>query len=1160
MSVQTVPKPSLEPLPDTVRTCSNTALSLNVSANGGTPAYTFTWSTGETGPAVKRFFTKNERISVRVRDANGCTDSSSTRIVANNPPSFFLPAQLSVCKSGQLTLQAESIAGQAPFSFAWSSGENTARITVTGSGSQTYRLSVTDGNGCRTASAVGVNATGIEGISLRNDTLLCLGDSLLLRPDIRTGEYRYVWSTGSREPFLRVLPLAPSRYEVYVENTAGCRDTFFTRVALQAPPRATLADSFRVCTGDSLLLSPQTTAQGLTFRWDNGANTPEQRVLVLASSVYSLTVADAKGCKTTLSTKIRALPLPFVQLPEVLSPCRGSRLSIQPLINTPAGVATVNWSNGAQERTLVFTANDTALLVCRVRDLAGCSSADSVAVRPLPKPVLQLPEKVSACVGERVRIAPLGAAGDSYALRWNTGVIAPFIEVLARQTEPFTAIATNTYACTDTATTLLEAHPLPVPSILGDKTYCASGSGQLRAVVGSSAAPIQYLWSTGSREATTTIDTSNNRGIAYLRVTDANGCVARDSIAVQALPSPSVMAPENTAVCEEQHRSVAPLVTGGTRPYRYRWSSGDSSAVALLPPGSYTFEVQDANGCQNRMPIQVSGRKAPELSVTALARPTCNKPDGLIEISVRSSAAPVRVQWSNGAAGTRQQNLYPGVYQVAAMDSFNCFSELDIQLLCTCTAQTGKMDPRPLSFCKTEQKTALYDATGEVVPAGMKRWFVLHNNAGLNLGNILLAVDSLPLLRYVPGMVSGSTYYLSAVISTRDAQGKPNFGDPCLVVSAGTPVTLLATPDRPGQLSVADTAVCPGSTILMSTNRQESGFTYIWKTPLGEFKTGTPAFTVANFSRRDVGAYFVSVENQGCMSALLGPLNLGIAKEVEEVFAEPDKVACGTDSVLLQANAPDGAKGKWLSSSPALIASPEQENTVVRALVPQENLFLWTVITRNCVIQDSVVVYYVPKPTLFGDTLLLDDENNTAFFDILSNDSLRDIPSTFLNVTLLSKPEKGNLKVDSIGNITYVRDNTIGADQEYTFSYRVCNTDPKGNCPNRCDDAEVLLRVLYNPRTLAYPSIGLRPGYGNPVWQFEAARPMFSARLSILDRWGRVVYQEEYPQIQKGELVKSWNGLRGNTPLPPGAYYFALEGVIENNEKVVQTGILYLLE
>jgi hypothetical protein len=81
------------------------------------------------------------------------------------------------------------------------------------------------------------------------------------------------------------------------------------------------------------------------------------------------------------------------------------------------------------------------------------------------------------------------------------------------------------------------------------------------------------------------------------------------------------------------------------------------------------------------------------------------------------------------------------------------------------------------------------------------------------------------------------------------------------------------------------------------------------------------------------------------------------------------------------------------------------------------------------------------------------------------------------------------------------------------------------------------------------------------VWLSNAQRLPANAYLTRhCDRWGRVVYQEEYPQIQKGELVKSWNGLRGNTPLPPGAYYFALEGVIENNEKVVQTGILYLLE
>jgi flagellar hook assembly protein FlgD len=72
---------------------------------------------------------------------------------------------------------------------------------------------------------------------------------------------------------------------------------------------------------------------------------------------------------------------------------------------------------------------------------------------------------------------------------------------------------------------------------------------------------------------------------------------------------------------------------------------------------------------------------------------------------------------------------------------------------------------------------------------------------------------------------------------------------------------------------------------------------------------------------------------------------------------------------------------------------------------------------------------------------------------------------------------------------------------------------------------------------------------------------MYSAKLNILDRWGKVVYKEEFLQLQKGEIVGNWNGLAQNQlKLPAGAYYFSLIGEIENNEKVVQNGIIYLME
>jgi hypothetical protein len=182
-------------------------------------------------------------------------------------------------------------------------------------------------------------------------------------------------------------------------------------------------------------------------------------------------------------------------------------------------------------------------------------------------------------------------------------------------------------------------------------------------------------------------------------------------------------------------------------------------------------------------------------------------------------------------------------------------------------------------------------------------------------------------------------------------------------------------------------------------------------------------------------------------------------------------------------------------------------------------------------------------------------------FDFLENDELSSIPPSFLRINLISRPLSGNLSISKEGFFTYSRDPNISEDQTLAFVYEVCNTDTTGDCTNNCNLAEVILNVTFNPRTLIYPTIGLRPNFNNPVWKFEAARPMYSAKLNILDRWGKVVYKEEFLQLQKGEIVGNWNGLAQNQlKLPAGAYYFSLIGEIENNEKVVQNGIIYLME
>lgn len=1154
------PGPQIE-LPDTLHACQGAEVALRPLVSGGQPMYSYLWSDGSTATSLNKVVLAETTIGLRIRDAVGCLDSASIRIIADTPPAFDLSDRAEVCKGNAIRLALENIRAKLPLTVSWSNGATIPEIIWQGERDTSLRVTVRDGLGCETRDSIQLTVLRIEGVYLVNDSAVCEGASVRLQLQ-GADQLAVEWNTGEQTAAIEARPERTQLYQVSFQDKRGCRDSLSTTVTVFNLPNISLPAQLAVCQGDSLRLEPAVAsgnALPLRFQWDDGSVEAPRLVAPPYQSRYELRVQDARGCTRLLPVAIQSRPLPTVGLPDTLRVCTGASFVLEPMFQNQSAIASIGWSEGEESSVYVGKAVEPLTIYCTVRDTQGCTGIDSTYLALSPTPAIVLPEKVHACTGDKVRFIPLSTGGDSY-VQWSNGTIAPFLEVLAQEDADYQAVISTAAGCTDTAVVALDVHDLPDVRIDGVSGICAGQTDTLQALVEGGSLPLIYAWSTGSTDSYSEISPANGSASVVLRVQDVFGCVGLDTLEVQVLDAPVIELDDIPAVCKGSTGFLAPLVIGGSRPYKYKWSTGESSSTLSVSSGTYTLEVADAAGCRDSMQVEVPQQEGPEVTVLALNHPACNKYDGMVELSVRTQRPPALVQWSDGTIGTRIERVFSGTYQVAVSDKSPCVEELEFQLSCACLARAGTMDPVPLTLCKYEEKAPAYAVQTEVIPAGYQRWFVLHNGPGNALGNTVLSVDTSRVLRYVAGALAGKTYYFSAVIAPVLAGGGPDLGDICIAVSPGTPVVFRPTPEKPALLEVADTTVCPGSSILISTNRQESGFMYVWETPSGTFTTGTPVFTVADFHKADEGSYRVSVVSEGCHSPWLGPLNLGISKDIDEIFTEADKVVCGVDSTRLQANAPAGALGKWLTSSPARIAAPEKENSPVYDLVPGTNLFLWTVITHNCIIQDSLEVYYTPRPELQDDTVALDDEKNATLFNMLQNDSLNDIPLAFLKINLLSQPAVGGIKLDSSGSITYIRDNSIAEDQVLTFVYQVCNTDPTGNCPNSCDEAEVILNIAYSPRTLAFPALGLRPGSANPVWQFEAARPMFSANLAILDRWGQVVFREKYDAIQKGELVKAWNGLRGNAPVPPGAYYYTLEGTIENNEKIVQNGILYLLD
>jgi hypothetical protein len=125
--------------------CTGSFITLNASA-----ANTYSWSNGATSgtTAVSAAGT----YTVTVVDANGCLGTAS-KAVNVYPASVQITGNPVICNSTSTTLTATSANGTI---FSWSSGQNTAAITVTQAA--TYTVTVTTANTCTASASVSVSA------------------------------------------------------------------------------------------------------------------------------------------------------------------------------------------------------------------------------------------------------------------------------------------------------------------------------------------------------------------------------------------------------------------------------------------------------------------------------------------------------------------------------------------------------------------------------------------------------------------------------------------------------------------------------------------------------------------------------------------------------------------------------------------------------------------------------------------------------------------------------------------------------------------------------------------------------------------------------------------------------------------------------------------
>ena len=197
--------------------------------------------------------------------------------------------------------------------------------------------------------------------------------------------------------------------------------------------------------------------------------------------------------------------------------------------------------------------------------------------------------------------------------------------------------------------------------------------------------PYFYNWKKQQKDGSWSIwndhdETAENLsdGIYALNIEDANGIklgtyvnnvLVKKTDAVQYMPQPAKLNLTFTklnASCNNGDDGWAQAyVTGGTSPYTYEWTNGDTTAkIENVTTNNYFVVVTDAKGCNVQGSIFVGDPKG-IFTTEIIKNPTCYAGnDGSIQLNITGGNLPYTYLWNTGATTKDLDNLTAGNYDV----------------------------------------------------------------------------------------------------------------------------------------------------------------------------------------------------------------------------------------------------------------------------------------------------------------------------------------------------------------------------------------------------------------------------------------------------------------------------------------------------------------
>ena len=342
---------------------------------------------------------------------------------------------------------------------------------------------------------------------------------------------------------------------------------------------------------------------------------------------------------------------------------------------------TYNWSNGGNTSTITGLSAGTYNVT--VYDANGCTATSSVTLNSSSAPsVIAYGTDPTGCGTSNGTATAYPSGGTTpYTYNWSNGGNTSTITGLSAGTYSVTVYDAN--GCTATSSVTLNSSSAPSVTASGtDPSGCGTSNGTATAYPSGGTLPYTYNWSNGGNTSTIT---GLAGGTYNVTVYDANVCYATASVTLTTQNAPTlVVSSSDPSACGAMDGTASVSASGGTPPYTYYWSNGQTtSTITGLLGGTYTITVYDALMCSVTSSVTLSGSTStPTIMLSSTDPTSCGSSDGSITAYITGGTAPYTYLWDDPSSQTTAtiNNLAAGVYNLTVTDINGCFAYESISL------------------------------------------------------------------------------------------------------------------------------------------------------------------------------------------------------------------------------------------------------------------------------------------------------------------------------------------------------------------------------------------------------------------------------------------------------------------------------------------------